>query len=84
MFSPTIQHLRFRDKRIIVIGVPFENSLKEREKVDAIRLEISGRYDAPRKWLFGEISYRYHYRDSNLPGGDLVKNVGKISVGLRF
>ncbi len=83
-FSPGLQHIKFREKRILVIGDPFENSLNKREKVDGIRVEISGRYDAPGGWLFGEVSYNYQYRDSNLPGGDLVKNVGRISVGLSF
>ena len=83
-FSPALQHIKFREKQFIVIEDPFENSLKKRQKVDMINLEISARYDAPRKWLFGEISYRYNYRDNSLPNRDLVKNVARISVGLNF
>ena len=43
-----------------------------------------GRYTAPNGWLFGEISYNYQDRDSNFPNGDLVNNVGTVSMGLSF
>ena len=45
-------------------------------------MEVRCRYTAPHGWLFGEISYNYQDRDSNFPGGDLRKNVAKISVGI--
>ena len=41
-------------------------------------------YTAPRKWLFGEITYRYIDIRSNVPGGDLIKNEAQISVGINF
>ncbi len=54
------------------------------EKINSINIEIKARYNAPRRWLFGKILYRYQDLDNNLPGGDLVKNEGQISVGLSF
>jgi hypothetical protein len=82
IFSPAFQNLRFQEKSIVnpTPGV-FTN---KREKVDLIRVKIAARYDAPREWLFGEISYSYQDRSSNLQGGDLVENVGQISVGISF
>ncbi len=82
IFSPTFQHLRFREKNFFTSKNGA--SILKHEKVDTVRFEISARYDAPRNWLFGEISYRYQDRDSNLVGGDLVKNEAQISVGLSF
>lgn len=82
IFSPTFQHLRFREKEFTTSKSGA--TVLKHEKVDTIRFEVAARYNAPRRWLFGEISYRYQDRDSNLVGGDLVKNVGKISVGLSF
>jgi hypothetical protein len=82
IFSPAFQNLRFQEKSIVnpTPGV-FTN---KREKVDLIRVKLAARYDAPREWLFGEISYSYQDRSSNLQGGDLVENVGQISVGISF
>ncbi len=82
IFSPTFQHLRFREKEFTTSksGV----AVLKHEKVDTIRFEIRARYNAPENWLFGDISYKYQDRDSNLVGGDLVKNEAQISVGLRF
>jgi hypothetical protein len=81
-FSPAFQNLRFQEKRIInpLPGV----FIRKREKIDLIRVNVTARYDAPREWLFGEISYSYQDRGSNLEGGDLVKSVGQISVGISF
>ena len=45
---------------------------------------MKARYDAPSEWFFTEISYNYQDRNNNFPGADLVKNVGKISVGFSF
>jgi len=49
-----------------------------------IRVNVTARFDALQEWLFGEISYSYQDRSSNLQGGDLVENVGQISVGISF
>ncbi len=82
MFSPTFQHIRFREKN-------FRNSksgvaVLKHEKVDTVRFEIKGRYNAPKGWLFSEISYKYQDRNSNLVNGDMIKNEARISVGLNF
>ncbi len=82
LFSPTFQHLRFREKQFFTSRSG--TAVLKHEKEDSIRFEIKGRYDAPRGWLFGEVSYSYEYRDSNLVGGDLEKNVAQISIGLSF
>jgi hypothetical protein len=74
-FSPTFQTLRFREGAAIT---------QPREKVDTIRLEASVRYNAPRNWLFCEISYNYQDRNSTLSNGGLVTNIAQISVGLSF
>ncbi len=77
IFSPAFQNLRFQEKRII-------NAIRKREKIDLIRVNVTARYDALKEWLFGEISYSYQDRSSNLQGGDWVENVGQISVGISF
>ena len=77
IFSPAFQNLRFQEKSII-------NSIRKREKIDLIRVNVTARFDALQEWLFGEISYSYQDRSSNLQGGDLVENIGQISVGISF
>lgn len=82
-FSPYIQTLRFQEQ----VNVDGDNGgvvPLPREKVDAVGLEIMARYDAPKKWFFGEISYKYEDRNNNFTGADMVSNVGEISVGLSF
>ncbi|MFQ5964720.1 MAG: outer membrane beta-barrel protein [Candidatus Scalinduaceae bacterium] len=81
-FSPAFQTLRFREKKIVITNTG--TNIFRREKVDLLRFEIKARYDAPRGWLFGEISFNQQDRNSNLSGGGLVKNLAKISVGLSF
>jgi len=79
-FSPAWQGRRYRDRQ------PFIDKdgtlVNKPEEIDTIRLEINGRYTAPRGWLFGEISYKYQDRDSNFPDSDLKKNEAQISVGI--
>lgn len=82
IFSPAWQQVKFRDRRP-TFGED-GTILNKHQTIDTIRMRIKGRYTAPNGWLFGEISYDYQDRDSNLPNGDLVKNVGEISVGLSF
>ncbi|MFQ5964089.1 MAG: hypothetical protein ACE5KZ_07385 [Candidatus Scalinduaceae bacterium] len=79
IFSPAFQTLRFLEKDIDLMS-----GVIKREKVDLIRVKVTARYDTRREWLFGEISYSYQDRDSNFEDGDLVKNVGQISVGINF
>ncbi len=80
--SPAFQHIRFREKNLFTSKSGF-NTLKH-EKVDTIRFDITGRYTAPNGWLHSAISYKYNNRNSNLVGGDMIKNVVQISMGLRF
>ncbi len=82
IFSPTFQHLRFREKNFFTSKSG--TAIFKHEKVDTVRFEIKGRYDAPRGWLFSEISYGYQDRNSNLAGGDMIKNTAQISVGINF
>ncbi|MDR4506399.1 MAG: outer membrane beta-barrel protein [Candidatus Scalindua sp.] len=82
IFSPAWQRRRFRDRQPI-FGED-GTLINTHQEIDTVRMEVRGRYTAPRGWLFGEISYNYQNRDSNLPNGDLVKNVGEVSVGLSF
>ena len=83
IFSPTIQHLRFREKQLF--ASKSGAAVLKHEKEDTVRFEIKGRYDAPfRNWFFSEISYRYQDRNSNLVGGDMIKNEAQISVGISF
>jgi hypothetical protein len=81
-FSPAFQHIRFLERELEFTKNGAIGNVHE--KVNTIRFEVIARYDAPREWLFGEISYSYQDRRSNLEGGDLIKNVGQISVGLSF
>ncbi|GJQ58628.1 MAG: hypothetical protein D8M57_12500 [Candidatus Scalindua sp. AMX11] len=81
-FSPVWQRRKFRD-RDFLIGEDGTFISTHRE-IDTIQFELAGRYTAPRGWLFGEFFYKYQDRDSNIPGGDLVKNSGGISIGLNF
>ncbi len=55
-----------------------------KEKIDTIGVDISAKYESPQGWFSGEISYSYQDRKSNLNGGDLVSNVGTVSLGLSF
>ena len=79
-FSPVWQGRRFRHRQPYIAR---DGTLvNKHQDIDTIRLEINGRYTAPRGWLFGEISYKYQDRDSNFPEGDLEKNEAQISVGI--
>ena len=78
--SPVWQKRRFRDRQPFIARDG--NLVNKHQEIDTIRLEVNGRYTAPRGWLFGEISYKYQDRDNNFPGGDLEKNEAKISVGI--
>ncbi|MDR4499185.1 MAG: hypothetical protein MRK02_14895 [Candidatus Scalindua sp.] len=81
-FSPGWQQVRFRDRQP---SFGEDGTLiNKHQTIDTIRMEILGRYTAPNGWLFGEVSYNYQDRDSNFPNGDLVKNVGAVSMGLSF
>ncbi len=82
MFSPSFQHIRFREKQFFTSksGV----AVLKHEKVDTVKFQIKGKYRAPGGWLFSEISYNYQDRNSNLVGGDMIKNVFQISVGLNL
>ncbi len=83
IFSPTFQHLRFREKEFFTSKSG--TAILKHEKVDTVRFEIRGRYDAPhRGWFFSEISYRYQDRNSNLVSGDMIRNEAQLSVGLNF
>jgi len=79
-FSPVWQGRRFRHRQPYIAR---DGTLvNKHEDIDTIRLEINGRYTAPRGWLFGEISYKYQDRDNNFPDSDLKKNEAQISVGI--
>jgi hypothetical protein len=77
-----LQRRKFRDRNFL-FGEDGTFISTHRE-IDTIRVGISGKYTAPRGWLFGEVFYNYQNRDSNITGGDLTKNTGGISVGLNF
>ncbi len=82
-FKPYYQDRRFREK-VTVLESDGELTTLRREKISTIGVDISAKYRAPKKWLFGEVSYTYQDRKSNQPGGDLVKHGGKISIGISF
>ena len=81
--SPYYQNRRFR-KSSRAVSPDGEVFIARKNIIDTIGVDISARYEAPRKWLFGELSYSYQDRKSNRNGGDLVKNVGRFSVGINF
>ena len=82
-FEPYYQDRRFREKVNVVLEDGELDTLRK-EKISTIGVNISAKYTAPKKWLFGEVSYSYQDRKSNQAGGDLVRNMGKISVGISF
>ncbi len=84
--SPSIQHRSFRERQNFPTKLPIGGSgiISKHQKITSYRLEVSGKYTAPREWLFGEISYKYIDERSNVAFGDLVKNVFKFSVGINF
>ncbi len=80
--SPAIQHRRFRERQ----NLPNKSGgiVSKHQDVTTLRMEVSGRYTSPQKWIFGEITYRYIDIRSNVHGGDLIKNEAIISMGVSF
>ena len=81
--SPYYQNRRFR-KSVNTVSSDGELVTIRREIIDTIGVGIKARYNAPRNWFFGEVSYDYQDRKSNQVGGDYVSNVAKINIGLNF
>ena len=81
--SPYYQNRRFR-KSTSAVSPDGEVFIARKNIIDTIGVDISAKYQAPRKWLFGELSYSYQDRKSNRDNGDMVKNVGRFSVGINF